>query len=130
MWGKRANTQLSSGVYTMHVGGSGPAQQMPFRPKGKSVSPDSAAATTVRSGEMEAPDPGPERRAAEKVGKSRGLQRSGEIREGGYSEDRAQPWAAHTHAHINTPEKHTQGCQNIHIRRKSTSLTHKPEGRS
>lgn len=72
---------------------------LPFRPKGESVSPDSAADALVRSREMEAPDPGPERRAAEKVGRSRGLQRSGKIREGGYSEDHDLPWAAHTHKH-------------------------------
>lgn len=41
-------------------------------------------------------------------GGGRGLQRSGEIREGGYSEELALPWAAHIHAHINTPEEHTQ----------------------
>lgn len=61
-------------------------------------------------------------------GGGRGLQRSGEIREGGYSEELALPWAAHIHAHINTPEehthRHTHGCQNIHIRHKSTSHTY------
>ncbi len=80
---------------------------MPFKPKGVRVSPDSAAAAPVRSGEMEASDPGPERRLAAKVGRIRGLQRSGKIREGGYSEDYTLPWAAHTHARLNTPEEHT-----------------------
>lgn len=34
---------------------------LPYRPKGKNGSHDSAAASSVRSGEVEAPDPGPER---------------------------------------------------------------------
>lgn len=35
--------------------------RLPCRPKGKRRSHDSAAASSVRSGEVEAPDPGPER---------------------------------------------------------------------
>lgn len=44
---------------------------LPLKPKGKSVSLDSAADAPVCSPEMEAPDPGPERRAMEKVGRSK-----------------------------------------------------------
>lgn len=94
---------------------------LPFKPKGESVSPDSAAAAPLCSREIEAPDLGPERRAAEKVWRSRGLQRSEKIRERGYSEDHVLPWAAHTHVCINAPEEHTHIT---HIRHKSTSHTH------
>lgn len=38
-----------------------------------------------------------------------------EIREGGYSEDHALPWAAHTDARINTPEEHTQMSKYSHM---------------
>lgn len=80
---------------------------LPFRLKGKSLSHDSAAAASEHSREMKAPDPGPQRGATEKVGRNRGLQRSEEIREEGYSEDRALPWAEHTHAHKHTCRIHT-----------------------
>lgn len=108
-----------------HVGQAGASLQcmwvawaqhpsLPFRPKGESVSPDSAAAAPLCSQEVEAPDLGPERRAAEKVGRSRGLQRSGEIREGGYSEDHALPWAAHTRTYKHTWGTHTQFSKYSH----------------
>lgn len=80
---------------------------LPFSLKGKSLSHDSAAAASERSREMKAPDPGPQRGATEKVGGNRGLQRSEEIREEGYSEDHALPWAEHTHAHKHTCRIHT-----------------------
>lgn len=41
---------------------------LPLRPKGESVSPDSAAAAPERTREMEAPDPGPDRRSYGKCG--------------------------------------------------------------
>lgn len=90
MWGIK---QLSSGASVVQVGGSGPApHNLPFRPRGKKMLRETGGTWTL--GRIEGFRQGGEEQRPAAVR---------EIREEGYCEDHAPPWALHTHVHL----KHT-----------------------
>ena len=126
IWGKRANKQLSSGVFAMHVGGSGPAPQPALKTQGRKCIPPTLQLLHQSAPERWKPQTlGQRGGATENVG---WRQRPPAVRGDQRGRLLALPWAAHIHAHINTPEEHTytrtHRCQNIHIRHKSTSHTY------
>lgn len=103
---KQVNTQPSSGVVGRHVGGSGP---MPSPALYTENVPRDSIGVLVRSETCRTPDRGPQRRTAERVGRSRGLQRSGRSKREVSGEAARCHWL-HTHTHVHTNIMYTLGC--------------------
>lgn len=96
---------------------------LPLRPRGESVSPPTLQLhlCAQRDG---GPGPWAREENCRKGGEERRPPAVREIRDGGYSEDHALPWAAHTLTHL----RNTHGCPNIHTRHRR--ISQKPEGKT